>query len=199
MIGVLGGEHPGDQTGGGEAAGGDPRGRETAVDRVLVLRADNLALDDLGRSDVDLEGSLLADLFIQRRILFHDFRDDLDGLLDRQMREALRRQRPLRRRAGRTLAGDRPDGTDRRRGFGLLNGEEQLRFVQSLALAAAKILLLHQRQLRLQFRDRRVERRGETAQLRVFLLQEQHLLGGKRDRAHFCAICQPRRARVPSG
>jgi len=153
MIGVLGGEHPGDQTGGGEAAGGDPRGRETAVDRVLVLRADNLALDDLGRSDVDLEGSLLADLLVKRGIFFPGFRDDLDCLPDRQ--------RPL-----------------RRRGFGLLDGEEELR---------------------LQFRDRRVERRGETAQLRVFLLQEQHLLGGKRDRAHFCAICQPRRARVPSG
>ena len=61
------------------------------LEAVAILRAHELALEEFGRRDVDLEGALLADLLVAFRLRLHGGRNEFDRLLHRQVRERLGR------------------------------------------------------------------------------------------------------------
>jgi hypothetical protein len=130
------------------------------------LRADDLALEELRRNHIDLEGLLLADLLVLLRLGLHLRGDQHDRLLHRELGEGLRRHRALLRR-GFPLVGDRlPRNVRRRQLLQLLQLEQQLRPVERLAPARAEELLLQPGDLR--------------PQDRVLLLQELVVLEGNR-------------------
>ena len=140
---------PRDQAGRGVASrhrprrrGGHHRSRGRDC-RALVLRPHDLAFEQFGRHDIDLEGPLLADPLEGRRLGLHLRRLNDDGLLHRQVGERLRRHGARLGRGCRPLVADRRRW-DRRGGDlrQFAQFERQLRLVQLLALTAAEEFFL---------------------------------------------------------
>lgn len=128
-------------------------GRLRAVGFGAILHAHDLALEELRRRDLHLEGALLANFFIGRGLSLHSGRLDDDGFAHRQVREEFGGQRALRRGRGGALVGDRLPRRFRlgRQRFQFAQLEEQLLAVEQLfGLGAAEDLPAQPRELALQ-------------------------------------------------
>ena len=149
MVDILGDEHPRHQPGRDVAARCRPRRgrrhreRPRALETVPILRADDLALEELRRDDVHLEGPFLAHFFEKVRSGLHLGRLHHHRLRHRQLREEFLRALALGRSPGSSLVADLLQrGLAVRPLLELLQRELELGRIQLLALAPAEHALL---------------------------------------------------------